>query len=230
MAFAQLAEELRREGRQEEAVAVCRAGLEHHPTLLTARVTLGRALVELDRLDEAFAILTAVLHDAPANLPSLRAIAEVHQRRGDIGQALTHYRRAMELAHAGEDPDEDGGRADNSTSGGEALEREVEALFDFDSLLAQLGEAPGADHPPSPASLASAAIDNAPVSHDERDELAIVERQLRERELRLTLEAQARQNDAEHRRRHSAVQALERWLAAIAAERRSIDSPPAEPT
>ena len=65
MSFAQLAEELRRDGANDEAVEVCRAGLAHHPDYLTARVTLGRALIELDRLDEAFTELTAVLDAAP---------------------------------------------------------------------------------------------------------------------------------------------------------------------
>ena len=47
IAFAQLAEELRRAGELEESVETCRAGLSLHPTYLSARVTLGRALVEL---------------------------------------------------------------------------------------------------------------------------------------------------------------------------------------
>ena len=53
IAFAQLAEECRRAGQFEEAVEVCRAGLAIHPGYLSARVTLGRALLELGQLDEA---------------------------------------------------------------------------------------------------------------------------------------------------------------------------------
>ena len=98
MSFAQLAEELRRDGANDEAVEVCRAGLAHHPNYLTARVTLGRALVELDRLDEAFTELTAVLDAAPGNLPAIRALAEIYQRRGLMSEALVHYRRALQLA------------------------------------------------------------------------------------------------------------------------------------
>ena len=51
IAFAQLAEEYRRAGRFEEAVEVCRAGLTRHPSYLSARVTLGRALIELGELE-----------------------------------------------------------------------------------------------------------------------------------------------------------------------------------
>src|SRR4029453_15771627 len=53
IAFAQLGEELRRAGRHQEAVDVCRTGLASYPAYLSARVTLGRALIDLNQLDEA---------------------------------------------------------------------------------------------------------------------------------------------------------------------------------
>ena len=45
-AFAALAEEHRRAGRFAEAIAVCREGLERYPAYVSARVTLGRALLD----------------------------------------------------------------------------------------------------------------------------------------------------------------------------------------
>ena len=99
MAFAQLAEECRRAGDTEEAVAICRAGLPFHPEYLTARVTLGRALGELGRLDEAQAELQWVLAKAPDNLAANRAMAEIHQQRGDLTSALPYYKKALALAH-----------------------------------------------------------------------------------------------------------------------------------
>lgn len=83
IAFARLAEEYRRAGMYEEAVRVARAGLTQHPGYLSARVTLGRALVELDQLDAAKIELDTVLRSAPDNLAAIRALAEIHQRRGD---------------------------------------------------------------------------------------------------------------------------------------------------
>lgn len=83
IAFAQLAEEYRRAGRYEDAVRVARAGLARHPGYLSARVTLGRVLVELDQLDAAKTELETVLKSAPENLAAIRARAEIHQRRGD---------------------------------------------------------------------------------------------------------------------------------------------------
>src|ERR1700680_382804 len=89
IAFAQLAEECRRAGEYQEAIDTCRAGLAIHPGYLSARVTLGRALVELGHLDEAQVELSKVLESAPENLAAIRGLAEIHHRRGDLSAALT---------------------------------------------------------------------------------------------------------------------------------------------
>jgi tetratricopeptide (TPR) repeat protein len=98
IAFAQLAEEHRRAGQYEESVRVCRAGLEKHPTYLSARVTLGRALIELGQYDEAQTELEYVLRTAPENLAAIRGLADIHQQRGEPGpdehpETLLHQHR-----------------------------------------------------------------------------------------------------------------------------------------
>jgi tetratricopeptide (TPR) repeat protein len=98
LAFAPLAEELRRAGRAREAVTVCQNGLAHHPEYVSARATLGRALLDLGEIDDALFELQAVLSAAPENLMALRGIAEVHHRRGELTEALDAYRRARALA------------------------------------------------------------------------------------------------------------------------------------
>jgi tetratricopeptide (TPR) repeat protein len=103
IAFAQLAEECRRAGFYQEAVEVCRTGLDLHPAYLSARVTLGRALIELEALDEAQTELEFVLEHAPENLAAIRGLAEIHNRRGSLPQALAQYRSALALAP--NDPD-----------------------------------------------------------------------------------------------------------------------------
>jgi tetratricopeptide (TPR) repeat protein len=103
IAFAQLAEECRRAGRYDEAVTVCRTGLDLHPGYLSARVTLGRALIELNDLDVALAELEHVLKSAPENLAAIRGVAEIHHRQGSLPQALAQYRTALALAR--NDPD-----------------------------------------------------------------------------------------------------------------------------
>lgn len=103
IAFAQLAEELRRAGMCAEAIDVCRTGLELHPGYLSARVTLGRALLEVDDLEAALGELEHVLKSAPENLAAIRALAETHHRRGSLVDALAQYRAALALAR--NDPD-----------------------------------------------------------------------------------------------------------------------------
>ncbi len=98
IAFAQLAEECRRAGQIQEAIDVCRSGLAIHPGYLSARVTLGRALIELNQLDDALHELQMVLQSAPENLAAIRGVAEVAFRRGAHAQALVHYRTALALA------------------------------------------------------------------------------------------------------------------------------------
>jgi tetratricopeptide (TPR) repeat protein len=84
IAFAALAEEYRRAGRFEEAIAACRTGLQRHPSYISAHVTLGRALLEVGDYEEAREELELVLRVAPENLAAIRGLAEIHHRRGDV--------------------------------------------------------------------------------------------------------------------------------------------------
>jgi tetratricopeptide (TPR) repeat protein len=103
IAFAQLAEEYRRAGHYENAVTTCRAGLSFHPGYLSARVTLGRALIELNDLSGAETELTYVMAQAPENLAAIRGLAEIHHRQGNLAEALAFYQSALRLAK--HDPD-----------------------------------------------------------------------------------------------------------------------------
>lgn len=103
IAFAQLAEELRRAGEFGEAIDTCRAGLGLHPGYLSARVTLGRALIEVEELDQARAELELVLKSAPENLAAIRGLAEIFHRQRLMPEALAQYRAALALAK--NDPD-----------------------------------------------------------------------------------------------------------------------------
>jgi tetratricopeptide (TPR) repeat protein len=96
IAFAQLAEEYRRVGDYQEAVNVCRSGLARHPSYLSARVTLGRALMELEEFSDAQVELEAVLDLAPDNLAAIRALADIHQRHGDAGNTFHKYTTTLE--------------------------------------------------------------------------------------------------------------------------------------
>ncbi len=77
---------------------MCRSGLAIHPGYLSARVTLGRALIELNQLDEAQQELQTVLQGAPENLAALRGVAEISLRTGRHTDALAQFRAALSLA------------------------------------------------------------------------------------------------------------------------------------
>jgi tetratricopeptide (TPR) repeat protein len=83
IAFAALAEEYRRAGRFEDAIETCTAGLIRHPSYLSAHVTLGRALIEVGRLEDARNELEYVLRLAPENLAAIRGLAEIYDRLGE---------------------------------------------------------------------------------------------------------------------------------------------------
>lgn len=112
IAFAALAEEYRRAGLFEEAIATCTTGLVRHPSYLSAHVTLGRALIEVRRFDEARQELEQVLKMAPENLAAIRGLAEIHGR----GRETAHYAAMDEgaaeadVAPADASPIEDGSR------------------------------------------------------------------------------------------------------------------------
>src|SRR5689334_20625619 len=95
IAFAALAEEFRRIGNHEEAIQTCRAGLTRHPAYLSARVTLGRALIETGDYDAAREELETVLRSAPENLAAIRGLAQIHERLGHSTEMDPHFAAMM---------------------------------------------------------------------------------------------------------------------------------------
>jgi tetratricopeptide (TPR) repeat protein len=95
IAFGQLAEEYRRTGRFQEAIRVCRTGLEQYPGYLSARVTLGLALIETGLLDDAQRQLEQVVSMAPGNIAAVRALAEIGPRRAVTGEAAGRWDAAV---------------------------------------------------------------------------------------------------------------------------------------
>src|SRR5918993_788102 len=83
-AFVALAEEHRRAGRFGEAIAVCRDGLERYPAYVSARVTLGRALLDSGDVAAAVSELEHAVAQAPDNLAAARALEAAHAALGDI--------------------------------------------------------------------------------------------------------------------------------------------------
>jgi hypothetical protein len=86
--FAQLAEELRKEGQLEEAITVCRIGLQKHPNYPSARITLGRALMDSGDPAAARAELETVVQGAPDNILARKLLDECLASLGQPGAPL----------------------------------------------------------------------------------------------------------------------------------------------
>jgi hypothetical protein len=79
-AFGGIAERFRRAGDLDRAIALCREGLQKFPDSLSARVTLGWALLDHGKYEDARQELEQVLKRAPDNLAAIRGLAELHDR------------------------------------------------------------------------------------------------------------------------------------------------------
>jgi tetratricopeptide (TPR) repeat protein len=96
--FAQLAEELRKAGELEEAIALSREGLLKHPAYPSARMTLGRALYDRKDFGGARTELEGVLKGAADNILASRLLAECLEGLGDLPAALERYRQTLAMA------------------------------------------------------------------------------------------------------------------------------------
>lgn len=101
--FFPLAEELRKVSAHPEAEAVLRTGLEHHPTYLSAWVSLGRVLHEQGNESGAIEALTKALQLDPGNVVAARLLADSYLAHGEKLEALKKYK----LVHALMPSDED---------------------------------------------------------------------------------------------------------------------------
>ena len=92
-AFLPLAEEYRRLGRLVDSERICREGLQRHPHYHSARVLLGRTLLEMDRLEESAAEFRAVLETEPQNLLAGKLLAGIYRNQGRWSEALETFRK-----------------------------------------------------------------------------------------------------------------------------------------
>ena len=105
---------------------------------------------------------------------------------GDMPQALAYYQRALQLAQFDPDLEDSVERLTQVVSATLALTPpatvKVEELFDFDSLLQQLGEtAPMAGLSEPPAVVVPSPIETVTLTAHAFDAFAGVEKQLRDR-------------------------------------------------
>ena len=94
--FASLANELRKAGEPDEAIAICRRLLPTLPGHMSGYIVLGQALYETERLDEARGVFEEALSHDPENLIALRHLGDIDRRQGNPAAARRWYERVLE--------------------------------------------------------------------------------------------------------------------------------------
>ncbi len=95
--FAPLADVLRKLGRQDEALELCREGLSRHPAYSSAYVILGK--IHLERGDQEGAVdaFEKVLELDRENLLALRQLAKIYEASGELERAEELWTRVASL-------------------------------------------------------------------------------------------------------------------------------------
>ncbi len=94
--FAPLANEYRKAGDPEQAIAICRAHLAQQPAHMSGHVVYAQALYDAGRLDESRVVFEKALSLDPDNAIVLRQLGDISRHRGDTAEAKHWYSRALE--------------------------------------------------------------------------------------------------------------------------------------
>lgn len=81
-----------------EAIRVARAGLVQHPSYPSARLTLGRALLDSGDPAGARVELEVALRDAPDNILASRFLGQALDALGELGPALVQLQKTLKMA------------------------------------------------------------------------------------------------------------------------------------
>lgn len=99
--FAPLADACRKAGMLDEAIELCRKGVESNPEYASGYVVQGKCLYDAGHSDEAEASFRRVLELDGNNLVALKFLGVIHVDRGDIGAARACFEHILAL-----DPDD----------------------------------------------------------------------------------------------------------------------------
>src|ERR687889_125276 len=94
--FAPLANEYRKAGHVDEAIALCRAHLPQQPGHMSGHIVFGQALYEKGELDQARDVFQTALQLDPENLIALRHLGDIARERNDIEGARVWFRRVLD--------------------------------------------------------------------------------------------------------------------------------------
>ena len=95
--FAPLANEHRKSGDLDQAIALCRSHLPQQPAHISGHIVLAQALYEAGSLDEAREIFHTALGLDPENLIALRYLGDIARDANDVETARSWYQRVLEV-------------------------------------------------------------------------------------------------------------------------------------
>ena len=94
--FAPLANEYRKAGDPEQAIAICRAHLAQQPGHMSGHVVYGQALYDARRTEEARSVFEKALALDPDNAIVLRHLGDIAREKGEDTEARHWYTRALD--------------------------------------------------------------------------------------------------------------------------------------
>ncbi len=95
--FAPLADAYRKAKQLDEAIALCREGLEHHPDYVSAHIVLGRCLIDKGDDPAAAESLRRVLELDPENIIALRLLSDIALRQQRPAEAVDWLTRLLHI-------------------------------------------------------------------------------------------------------------------------------------
>ena len=103
LVFAPLADAYRKDGNFEEAMKICKKGLEKHPTYTSARVVLGRIFQENGKVEDAILEFKKVLELDTENLMAHSLLGSIFMTKSDFQAAIEEYQKILTLNPDDED-------------------------------------------------------------------------------------------------------------------------------
>ncbi|HUL03839.1 MAG TPA: tetratricopeptide repeat protein [Gemmatimonadales bacterium] len=86
--FAPLADAYRKAGQLDQAVELCKSGLERHPDYVSAHIVYGRCLVDQRNDEGGEQVFRHVLELDPENVIAFKVLAEIAERGSRLGDAV----------------------------------------------------------------------------------------------------------------------------------------------
>lgn len=105
--FAPIADFFLMYGMVDEAMKVCREGLNRHPELVSGRIVMAKVHLKRDNWDEAEAELRAVLSIVPENQCAFTMLASIEERRRAESEAQKAVVEQTQAAPQAQDRSQD---------------------------------------------------------------------------------------------------------------------------